>query len=116
MNIFHIVPRDEWEAAKKKGSYEPASLAQEGFIHCSKTDQLQTVANSFYKGQKNLLILRINIEKVGAEIKVEPPLEAPLSGILFPHIYGALETSAVEGEIEFPCETDGSFKLPNDLI
>jgi len=116
MNIFHIVPKDEWEAAKKKGLYEPASLSNEGFIHCSKTDQLQKVANSFYKGQKNLIILRINVEKVSAEIKVEPPLEAPLSGILFPHIYGPLEIEAVEGEVEFPCNTDGSFELPPKLI
>ena len=116
MNIFHIVTRTDWEKAKDTGSYEPASLKQEGFIHCSKTDQLLGVANSFYKGQKDLLILRINKDKVASEIKLEPPLEAPMSGLLFPHIYGALEVAAVDGEVEFPCSDDGSFKLPDDLI
>ncbi|MFT6070838.1 MAG: hypothetical protein ACJAT2_000601 [Bacteriovoracaceae bacterium] len=116
MNIFHIVSKKEWEKARKKGQYEPESLSKEGFIHCSKTDQLLSVANSFYKAQKDLIILRINIEKVKAEIKLEPPLEAPMSGLLFPHIYGALEIEAVESEVEFPCKSDGSFELPSSLI
>jgi uncharacterized protein (DUF952 family) len=116
VNVFHIVPRKEWEEAKNKGSYAPASLQNEGFIHCSKTDQLLGVANSFFKAQHDLIILRINVEKVSAEIKIEPPLEAPMSGILFPHIYGELEIDAVEGEIDFPCEADGTFKLPEHLI
>ena len=116
MNLFHIVPRSEWEKAKKQGSYSPASLKQEGFIHCSKTDQLLGVANGFYKGQKDLIIIRINKEEVSSEIKFEPPIEAPLSGLLFPHIYGALEINAVEKEIDFPCGSDGNFSLPEDLI
>ena len=96
MNIFHIVSKRDWEKAKKKGRYEPTSLVQEGFIHCSKTDQLLTVANSFYKNQKDLIILRINKDKIKSEVKFEPPLEAPMSGILYPHIYGALEVESVE--------------------
>jgi uncharacterized protein (DUF952 family) len=116
MNIFHVVSKSEWEKAKKKGTYSPDSLSREGFIHCSKTDQLINVANSFYKGQKNLLILRINKEKLGSEVKFETPLEAPMSGILYPHIYGPLEVEAVEAEVEFPCKDDGAFVLPFNLI
>lgn len=115
MNLFHIVSKSDWEKAKSSGSYQPPSLKKEGFIHCSKTDQLLGVANSFYKGQTDLLILRINKEKVTSEIKFEPPLEAPMSGLLFPHIYGALEVNAVDGTVEFPCSPDGTFSLPDNL-
>lgn len=116
MMIFHIVSRSDWETAKKKGSYEPASLKKEGFIHFSKTDQILKVANSFYKGNSDLIILKVDPEKLKHELKMEPPLEAPMSGILFPHLYGPLEIEAVEGEIDFPCNDDGSFDLPKDLI
>jgi uncharacterized protein (DUF952 family) len=115
-NIFHIVPRKDWEEAKQNGSYSPVSLSNEGFIHCSHTDQILEVANSFYKGHKDLLILRIVDSLVKHEIKEEPPLEAPLSGILFPHIYGELNLNAVEREIDFPCNDDGQFRLPSDLL
>ena len=116
MNIFHIVSKSEWEKAKKAGSYEPASLKNEGFIHFSKTDQLLGVANSFYKGQKDLLILKVNLDKLSHDLKMEPPLEAPMSGMLFPHLYGPMEIEAAEKEIEFPCDSNGTFDLPEDLI
>ena len=116
MKIFHIVGREEWLNAKKKGSYHPESLEKEGFIHCSKADQLLGVANSFYKGIDHLIILRIDTSLIKIEIKMEPPLEAPMSSILFPHLYGELNLDCVEKEIEFPHSEDGSFKLPENLL
>lgn len=112
MDIFHIVDRDEWNKAKKEGTYHPSSLDNEGFVHLSKADQILEVANNFYKGQKNLIILRVDSQKLQAELKVEPPLEAPFSGILYPHLYGDLNIDAVEAEVEFPCKSDGTFDLP----
>lgn len=116
MHIFHIVPKAEWEQSKKDGSYSPISLSNEGFVHCSRTDQLIKVANSFYKGQPNLIIIRIEVEKLSAEVKTEPPLEAPNSGVLFPHIYGPVNIDSVDKEIEFPCLDDGTFELPSELL
>ncbi len=116
MKIFHILKRDEWHEAKKAGTYHPETLDNEGFIHCSKADQLLGVANSFFKGQNHLLILRIDQTKVQPEVKVEPPLEAPMSNILFPHIYGDLNLDCVEAEIDFSCQEDGTFKLPENLL
>ena len=116
MKIFHIVNKDEWHKAKQKGSYNPPTLDHEGFIHCSKADQLLGVANSFFKGQNHLVILRIDQTLVGPEVKIEPPLEAPMSNILFPHIYGELNLDCVEAEIDFKCQPDGSFKLPENLL
>ncbi|MCO4795051.1 MAG: DUF952 domain-containing protein [Bacteriovoracaceae bacterium] len=116
MKIFHIVPRDEWNDAKKAGTYRPVTMDNEGFIHCSKADQLLGVANSFFKGQENLIVLRIDQEKVKPEIKIEPPLEAPMSSMLFPHIYGELNLDCVEAEITFKPNDDGRFSLPENLL
>ncbi len=115
-NIFHIIPKSEWEMAKRHGKYSPESLNKEGFIHCSHTDQIVQVANSFYHDRDDLLLLRIFEPKVTAEVKHEPPLEAPLSGILFPHIYGDLNLDSVTKVIEFPCDENGKFTLPSGLL
>ena len=115
-NIFHIVLKSDWEKAKSLGSYSPESLTKEGFIHCSHTDQIVKVANSFYKAVKGLIIIRIVENLVKAKVKHEPPLEAPLSGILFPHIYGDLNINSVDKEFDFPCKDDGTFELPNGLL
>ena len=115
-NIFHIISRKDWESAQKHGVYSPESLNKEGFIHCSHTDQIVDVANSFYKGQADLLLLRIYEPSVTPEVKHEPPLEAPMSGLLFPHIYGDLNLDSVNRVFEFPVEADGTFKLPANLL
>jgi len=115
-NIFHIISKKEWEIAKKHGVYSPGSLNNEGFIHCSHTDQICDVANNLFKGQPDLLLLRIFEPDIKAEVKHEPPLEAPFSGIMFPHIYGDLNLDAVNKVFEFPCDQDGKFSLPTGLL
>ncbi|MBT7609963.1 MAG: DUF952 domain-containing protein [Bacteriovoracaceae bacterium] len=116
MKIFHIVNKAEWSKAKQIGSYKPASLTQDGFIHCSRADQIILVANSFFKNQDNLIILRIDVSKITVNIKTEAPLEAPWSDVHYPHLYGELNLDSVESEIEFPCSEDGTFTLPDSLL
>jgi len=115
-NIFHIISKDEWEKARKHGVYSPSSLATDGFIHCSYTDQICDVANHLYLGQTNLMLLRIYEPLVKPEIKHEPPLEAPFSGILYPHIYGDLNLDSIDKVLDFPVSEDGSFRLPPELL
>ncbi|MAF78053.1 MAG: hypothetical protein CME63_08920 [Halobacteriovoraceae bacterium] len=114
--IYHIIKAQDWKEAQKVGTYAPESLKNEGFIHFSKADQILGVANSFYKNQNDLLILRVDPDKLKAELKIEPPLEAPMSGVLFPHLYGELNLDAVEGSVNFTMNEDGLFELPADLI
>lgn len=108
--------KSTWLEAKKKGIYEPATLLDKsdkgGFIHCSHAAQILEVANNFFKGESNLIILRLNVDKIEAPIKDEVPFEAPWSEVLYPHIYGPLNLDAVEAEIPFPCDSKGSFALP----
>ena len=113
MKIFHIIKKDDWEAAKSAGIYEPETVKKGGFVHCSKTDQILGVANRFYLGQKDLLLLKIDVDKIENELRIEVPVEAPWSNVPYPHIYGALNIDAVDKAIEFPCGKDGKFELPD---
>ena len=56
------------------------------------------------------MLLRIDSEKLNAEVRYEN-LEGGES--LFPHIYGALNLSAVSGAVDFPPGADGRFSLPD---
>jgi uncharacterized protein (DUF952 family) len=88
--IVHICERGAWEAAQGSGYYRPASLDSEGFIHCSRPEQLLDVVNRFYKDVPDLLLLWIDPDKVGAEIRWEVAC-----GETYPHIYGPLDVQAV---------------------
>ena len=46
--IYHLAKRSEWEEAGSDGPYSAGSLAEEGFIHCSRDEeQMLAVATAF---------------------------------------------------------------------
>ena len=113
--IVHICERPDWDAAQENGCYTPDSLSESGFIHCSRPEQVISVANEFYSRQSGLVLLWIDPEKVNAEIRWEPAVGLPLAGNrppedVFPHIYGALNLDAVTSVTNFSPDGDGTFR------
>lgn len=108
--IFHITKRDEWERAKLEGSYRSPTLASEGFIHCSRGDQVIRVADRLFRGQTGLVLLEIDTRQVRAEIRHE---NCEGGQEAFPHIYGALDPGSVVRVLAFEPGEDGSFAMPS---
>ena len=108
--IFHITKRGEWDRAKPAGTYEAPSLASEGFIHCSTIDQVIQTANRLFQGQTGLVLLEIDTDRVGAEIKYEN-CEGGQEN--FPHIYGPLNPASVVRVMAFEPGEDGRFAMPS---
>ncbi|WP_013321134.1 DUF952 domain-containing protein [Gloeothece verrucosa] len=120
--IFHITSQNHWQKAVELGEYRADSLETEGFIHCSTRQQLIKVANAFYRGQADLVVLCIDPEKLKATVKWEPPAhlssEEPVeinglgcgtSSALFPHVYGAINLEAVVSQLRLIPEEEGLF-------
>jgi uncharacterized protein (DUF952 family) len=114
--IYHIAAAADWERAVRDGRYTMSTrgrtLAEEGFIHASAADQVALVADAFYQGESDLVLLVIDPGLVGPEIRYEhvPGQDQP-----YPHIYGPLNPGAVvetrpfapgsRGELAFDGET-----------
>ncbi|MGZ3689211.1 MAG: DUF952 domain-containing protein [Bdellovibrionota bacterium] len=107
--IFHITSRTEWKNAEKLGSYRTESLEKEGFIHFSLPHQICEVADRRFRGVKDLVLLEVNPEELGSEIRFEDLYD---EGEEFPHVYGEVPVSAVVAVHEFAPGADGSFQLP----
>lgn len=107
--IYHIAHKSDWHDAQKSGSYTADSLTSQGFIHCSNAAQVIKVANSFYHGVKDLVLLSIDPEKINVEIRYEN-LEGGEE--LFPHVYGAIPLNAVVKTADLPPADDGTFRFP----
>jgi uncharacterized protein (DUF952 family) len=90
--IYHITSQAEWENAKKNNEYFPVNYEVDGFIHCSIERQIPGVLERFYQGQKNLVKLKIEKEKVNRPVLFELAHDI---NELFPHIYGSLNIDAV---------------------
>lgn len=119
-NIIHICGRKSWKAAVDAGSYQPESLESEGFIHCSRPDQVLDVANAFYRDRDDLVLLVIDPQQVRANILWE---EATCSASprkksdpdVFPHIYGPINMDAVVKVLDFRPEPEVGFLLPDGI-
>ncbi len=108
--IYHITSRTSWLAAKKSGAYTADSLAAQGFIHCSKADQVVRVADTWYTAQRGLVLLEIDDTRLKSEVRWEPGTDKPDE--LFPHIYGPLNVEAVVHVHDFAPDRNGQFSLP----
>ena len=111
--VYHIVPKEDWESALAKGEYRPASVNAQGFVHCSTRTQVVETANSNFRGEDGLVLLCIDTARLTPVLRYESG--DPDDGELFPHLYGALNLDAVKRILPFPCNADGSFRLPPEL-
>lgn len=112
MNIFHIAKKKIWENTLGDEMYFPESFNEDGFIHCSELDQVIDVANTFYRGRRDLVLLEIEGHRVSFPIKYE---SAEGSDERFPHLYGSLMIDAVVHIYVFEPDDDGGFRLPEEL-
>jgi uncharacterized protein (DUF952 family) len=106
--ILHIATRDAWQQAQAAGAYRGDTLDVQGFIHCSRPEQLVAVANARFRSRADLLLLSIDESRLTAELREEEGEP----GQLFPHIYGPLNLDAVVRAEAFVPLADGAFTLP----
>lgn len=116
--ILHITRDTDWQSALNSGVYQTPTLAKDGFIHCSTEAQAVRVANTFYRGQTDLVLLVIDTDKLTSPLKFEGPIN-PQTGQpeldvqdLFPHVYGAINLDSVTNVIPFSPNSEGTFTLP----
>ena len=102
--IVHISNMAAWDRAVESGEYRAESLNLEGFIHCSRMEQILKVANTYYPKQVNLKLMWIDTGKLTAELKWEES-----DGDIFPHLYGQINLDAVIGLVDFPLDSEGVF-------
>jgi uncharacterized protein (DUF952 family)/GNAT superfamily N-acetyltransferase len=118
--ILHLLSREAWAEAQANGQLLAPSVATEGFAHCSTEHQMVDVANKYYRGAHNMVLLNIDLAKLASELKFDPP--AHIDGRpahphepLFPHIYGPINLDAVIEVIDFPSDEHGTFVTPPQL-
>ncbi|MFB0557762.1 MAG: DUF952 domain-containing protein [Candidatus Bathyarchaeia archaeon] len=107
--IYHIAYREDWNRALVDGVYRVETLESQGFIHMSKENQVNQVANSIFKGEKDLLLLHIDYEKVKDKVRWEGKQDY---GEDFPHLYGPLPLDVVVKVVEFKPDRNGTFTRP----
>jgi len=112
MEIVHLALAADWVAALASGEYRVstlgASLDEVGFIHASTRPQLTAVAERFYAGVTEPLLLLVMdddaIRATGTRVQYEVAGE----GELFPHVYGPIRPAHVTAVIPAHMDRTGA--------
>ena len=89
--IYKIIDKDEWTLAKDKGVYLGSKKdLVDGYIHFSEEFQITGTLEKFFKGQQNLLLLKVNTDKLEHLL-----WEQASDGNMFPHLYSSLQIENV---------------------
>jgi uncharacterized protein (DUF952 family) len=90
--IYKICTASEWHEAEHAGTYRGSAVDREdGFIHFSTAEQAPETASKWFSGQRDLVLVAVDGDALGARLKWEPSR----GGALFPHLHGDLELRAV---------------------
>ena len=96
--IYHIVCLSDWETQKSQAEFTATSLEAEGFIHCSREEQIKGTLKRFFKNRKDLRILKIDTSLLNVPVIYEAADDG--SGF-FPHVFGTITMRAIAG-VELP--------------
>jgi len=107
--IYKICDAPAWREAELAGVYRgSADDSRDGFIHFSTAEQLAGTLARHYAGKTGLLLIAVDVEKLGPALR----WELSRGGELFPHLYGELDLGAVTGVREIATGADGSHSVP----
>jgi uncharacterized protein (DUF952 family) len=106
--VYKIINHDELQKAKLSGTYSGSSKdIEDGYIHFSDQDQVEGTLQKYYKGQQNLILLKIKTLNLDHLV-----WEQASDGNFFPHLYSSLDLANVVDEYEIILQDGGSHKLP----
>jgi uncharacterized protein (DUF952 family) len=104
--IYHLTPAEYFKSLPADKPYLPREFDRDGYIHCTKGEErLLLVADTLYRRVPgDFLALVIDESKITSPVKYEN-----VGGIMFPHIYGALNREAIVRVISMGRRADGTF-------
>jgi acetolactate synthase I/II/III large subunit len=102
---YHLVAEETWNAVADGADYAPASLATEGFVHCTDgVEGLRGSGDRFYRDDpRPFLVATIDLDRLGGAWRYDDDERR------FPHIYEAIPRSAVVRVIPAHRAEDGTF-------
>lgn len=91
--LYHLVDR----GADPRARYAPASLAREGFVHCSYAPAVAESAARYFAPDADLVAWRIDPRRLDVPVVVADTPRGPM-----PHVHGSVPRDAVVARHERP--------------
>src|SRR5262245_18903143 len=86
--VYKICTTTLWSEAERAAVFRGSEPdRRDGFIHFSTAAQVVETARKHFADQRDLLLVRVDAERLGNRLK----WESSRGGALFPHLYGDLD-------------------------
>jgi uncharacterized protein (DUF952 family) len=110
--IYHLARKSDFDRAQAAGRYGGAREDNaDGFMHFSTGDQVVESAARHRAGERDLILLAVDPDRLGAALRWEPAR----GGVLFPHLYGPLALEAIAWAHPLELGADGRHRFPDDV-
>jgi uncharacterized protein (DUF952 family) len=110
--IYKICASAMLQEARGRGRFEgSADDLRDGFIHLSAGHQVAGTLAKYFAGQRDLVLLAVDPERLGAGLR----WEKSRGGELFPHLYGPLDLDHVIAIEALVLQEDGTHRLPEGV-
>ncbi|WP_298914911.1 DUF952 domain-containing protein [uncultured Roseobacter sp.] len=111
MMIYKIFRADEWAELRAKGETTGAPIdVSDGYVHFSTSSQAAETAAKHFAGQDGLMLLAVETDRLGDDLK----WEVSRGDQLFPHLYRVLRLDDVVWAQPLPLK-DGLHLFPAGL-
>jgi uncharacterized protein (DUF952 family) len=108
MLIYKIFRADEWAELQSQSVTKGAPIdIADGYVHFSTAAQARETAAKHFAGEGGLILLALDSDALGDDLKWEPSR----GGALFPHLYRELRLSDVLWDKPLPI-VDGIHQFP----
>jgi uncharacterized protein (DUF952 family) len=108
MLIYKIFRADEWAELQSQSVTKGAPIdIADGYVHFSTAEQARETAAKHFAGEDGLILLALDSDALGDDLKWEPSR----GGALFPHLYRELHLSDVLWDKPLPI-VDGIHQFP----
>ncbi len=111
MMIYKLLRAAEWTDLERDGQTLGAPVDRaDGYVHFSTRAQLAGTLAKHFAGETGLMLLALDSDTLGPELRWEPARD----GALFPHLYRALHRSDIRAATPLADGPEGPI-LPGDL-
>lgn len=110
--VFKVARREEWAQALRRGSYGGSrDDLRDGFIHLSAFQQLAGTLAKHFRGQEDLVLIKLDTRALGAALLWEPSR----GGELFPHLHADLPVAAARQVYALALDENGVPAVPKEV-
>ncbi|WP_346619559.1 GNAT family N-acetyltransferase [Blastococcus montanus] len=111
--LVHLVEPARWRAALGQGAIRPGP---DGFVHLSTPEQVHLPARRLFPGRRDLALLVVDPTRLADPVRFEPGHPDDPAGLLFPHLYGPLPTTAVVAVVPYRPPAPVVLPAPGDVL